>query len=206
MYSKRLALFISAAIAVALVTGALTYYQYPHPAAPGSFRVEYTRTGGIAGVSDTLVIRDDGSATLTSTHGISFNGTVSAAELSELKHVIATNLGGISSATLQPRSGAADYFGYRLAVTNGTGTTRIVWVDQWAVNGTFPGGLKAIQGELQNLMENLTARQGLVSTNSSETGGSQVTAPTDMSGYKAADQVSFAVILGNAGPSNVART
>ncbi|MDA4113980.1 MAG: hypothetical protein OK474_08035 [Thaumarchaeota archaeon] len=206
MYSKRLALFISAAIAVALVTGALTYYQYPHPAAPGGFRVEYTKTGGIAGVSDTLVIRDDGSATLTSTHGISFNGTVSAAELSELEHVIATNLDGISPTTLQPRSGAADYFGYRLAVTNGTGTTRIVWVDQWAVNGTFPDGLKVIQGELQKLTENLTARQSLVSTNSSETGGSQMTAPTDISGHKAGDLVSFAVIAEIAGPSNIAYT
>jgi hypothetical protein len=204
MYSKRLALFISAAMAVALVTGALTYYQYPRPAAPGGFRVEYTKTGGIAGVSDTLVIRDDGSATLTSTYGNSFNGTVSAAELSELKHVIATNLDGISPTTLQPRSGAADYFGYRLAVTNGTGTTRIVWVDQWAVNGTFPDGLKVIQGELQKLTDNLTARQSSVSTNPSETGGSQMTAPTGVSSYEAEDQASFAVILANVGPSSIA--
>jgi hypothetical protein len=171
MYSNKLALVFAAAIGIALVMGALAYYQYPHPAADDGFRLEFTKTGGIAGISDTLVIRDDGSATLTSTHGVSFDGTVSAAELSELKHVIATNLGSISTTTLQTKAGAADYFGYRLSVTNGMGTTQIAWVDQWAVNGTFPDGLKVIQGELQKLTVDLTARQGFINTNSSQVGG-----------------------------------
>jgi hypothetical protein len=202
VYTKRLALFLAAAMAVALVTGAVTYYQYPHPAAPGAFRLEFARTGGIAGVSDILMIRDDGSATLSSTHRVSFNGAVGAVELSELKHVIAANLNGISPKTLQAQAGAADYFGYRLAVTNGTETTQITWVDQWAVTGTFPHGLNVIQGELQKLMTDLTARQGSVNTNSSEAGGLLMTVLTDKSGYRVGEQVNFAVILENTGSSN----
>jgi hypothetical protein len=206
MRSNRLALILVGTISLALATGVLTYYQPPHPPAQSGFRLEFTKTGGIAGVNDTLVIRDDGSATLTSKYGVSLNAAVARVELSELKHVIATDLNGISNRTLQARAGAADYFGYRLAVTTDTGTAELFWVDQWAVNGTFPDGLKAIQGEIQKLTLDLTVRQSFSNTNSSVTSGLRTTVLTDKSSYRAGELVSYAVILENTGSSNITYT
>jgi Intracellular proteinase inhibitor len=192
-------------IALAAAGGALLYLL-PHPSLQGSFGLEFGKTGGIAGVNDTLVVRDDASATLSSRYGASFDSTVGAVEFSELKHVIAASLGDTSPGTFQARAGTADYFGYRLAVTTDTGTTVLLWVDQWAVNGTFPQGLSAIQGEVQKLMTDLTVRHSYANANASEAGGLRMTILTDKSSYKAGDQVNIAVILENTGSSNVTYT
>jgi hypothetical protein len=206
MIGNKLVFILVAVITLALATGVLTYYQAPHATSQTVFRLELTKTGGIAGVNDTLVIKDNGLATLTSKYGVSFNRTLGAVEFSELKYVIARNLDSVSPRTLQAKAGAADYFGYRLLVTTDTRTTEIFWVDQWAVNGTFPEGLKAIQSEVQKLTVDLTARQSFVNTNSSEMGGLRMTILADKSDYKVGEQVNFVVILENTGSSNVTYT
>ena len=206
MTENKLVFILVAAVAFALVVGVLTYYESPHSVAHGGFRLELTKTGGIAGVNDTFVIRDNGLATLTSKYGVSFNRTVDAVEFAELKHVITRNLDNIHPRTLQAKAGAADYFAYRLVVTNETRTTEISWVDAWAVNGTFPEALKVIHAEVQKLTLDLTARQSFVNTNSSESGGLRMTILTDKSTYKLGTQVNFVVILENSGSSNVTYT
>ena len=203
MTGNRMALILVAAVALTLAVGAVTYYQPPPTVAQDGFRFELSKTGGIAGLNDTLVIRDNGLATLASKFGVSFNRTVGTVEFAELKHVIASNLDSISPRTLQVKAGAADYFAYRLVVSNDSRTTEISWVDQWAVNGTFPEALKVIQSEVQKLTVALTARQSFVNTNSSQTGGLRMTLLTDKSAYKLGVEMNFVVILENAGSSNI---
>jgi Intracellular proteinase inhibitor len=202
---NALALVLVGVVVIAVVSGALAYYL-PRPSLRDSFRLEFVKTGGIAGVNDTLTVLDDGSAMLSSRYGASFNSTVGPVELSELRQVIAANLAGTSPRTLQARAGAADYFGYRLTVTTSAGTTVLVWVDEWAVNGTFPDGLKAVQNEVQKLTTELTVRHGFANANASDAGGLRVTVLTDKPAYKTGEQVDFAVILENTGPSNVTYT
>ncbi len=191
--------------ALVVAAGTLAYYQ-SHPSPNDGFRLEFAKTGGIAGVNDTLIVRDDGSATLSSKYGVSFNGTVGPVEFSELKQVITTNLDDTAPGTFQARGGVADYFGYQLAVTTDAGTTKLLWVDQWAVNGTFPEGLSVIQGEIQKLTTDLTLRHGYANTNTSQAGGLRMTLMTDKSGYKIGEQVNFGIILENTGSSNVTYT
>ena len=205
MNRNALVLILVGIVALAVVSGTVAYYL-PHISPQDGFRLEFDKTGGIARVNDTLTIRGDGSATLVSRYGVSFNGTVPSVEFSELKQVIARNLDNISPRTFQAKAGAADYFGYRLAVTTDAGRTVLLWVDQWAVNGTFPEGLSALQGEVQKLKTDLTIRHSFGNTNTSEAGALRMTVLTDEPSYKIGEQVSFGVILENTGSSNITYT
>ncbi len=205
---KALGLFLVGTVALAAAAGHIAYYYYYVPPAPpqDDFRLESSKTGGIAGVNDTLTVRADGSATVVSRYGASFNATVPPVEFSELRQTIAANLNSVSPRTLQAKAGAADYFGYRLSVATGAGTTELLWVDQWAANGTFPQGLSAIQDEVQKLRTDLTIRHGFGNTNTTEAGALRLTVLTDRSVYKIGEQVSFGVIVENTGSYNVTYT
>ncbi len=205
MNRNALVIILVGIVALAVVSGTIAFYL-PLTSPQDGFGLEFHKTGGIAGVNDTLTVRGDGSATVVSRYGDSFNGTVPSVEFSELKQVIARNLDGISPRTLQARAGAADYFGYRLAVTTTAGTTQLLWVDQWAVNGTFPEGLSALQGEVQKLETDLTVRHSFANSNTSEAGALRMTILTDKPSYKTGEQVSYGVILENTGSSNITYT
>lgn len=204
MNRNALVLILVVIVALAVVTGSGHYP--PHTSPQDSFRLEFSKTGGMAGVNDILTIRGDGSATLVSRYGVSFNATVPIVEFSELKQVVAKNLDNISPRTFQAKAGTADYFGYQLAVTTDAGRTELLWVDQWAVNGTLPDGLSALQGEVQNLETDLAIRHSLGNTNTSEAGALRLTVLIDKTSYKIGEQVSFGVILENTGSSNITYT
>jgi hypothetical protein len=63
---------------------------------PGAALVSYARTGGIAGFRDVLVVQDDGSYEITSRHHPNASGTLSIAELSDLRAI----LGSVRFATI----------------------------------------------------------------------------------------------------------
>lgn len=195
-------LILTAVIVVSLV-GATIIYLLPQTAPDQGFRLEFARTGGIAGTNDTMTVTGDGHAALASRFGASFNATVPPVELSELKRVVTTNLQDVSPRTFSAKAGAADYFAYRLVVTTGGQTTQLDWVDQWAVNGSLPLGLSTIQGELEKLSADVTFRSSYGNSNTTEAGALRMTVLTDEATYTTGGQVDFAVILENTGSSNV---
>src|SRR2546426_485722 len=100
---------------------------------PGStFSLQYVRTGGLAGVKDTLLVNNSGLATYNSSFGTSFRVSLAPFEFSHFKQVLSANVGSVQPKTLDAKSGAADYFGYGLTVKFDDQTTQLSWVDEWA--------------------------------------------------------------------------
>jgi hypothetical protein len=82
----------------------------------GAALVVYSRTGGVAGISELLAVTDDGSATLELGHGSETTSTgfdLTSAELSRLR-------GAVQTAHLEPGpappSGCNDCFHYEITV------------------------------------------------------------------------------------------
>ncbi len=148
---------ITASVALVLVAvavaGVVSVVPSIYPADDSAFSLQFVRTGGYAGVNDTLAIDERGAVTYSSRFGQSFNATLTQSELSDLRHVLTTSLGSIQSSALHPRSGVADFFSYGLTVTMDGKTTHLSWVDEWATLEPFPSGLQAVQQTLQGIIQ-----------------------------------------------------
>ncbi len=165
----------------------------------GDFWLRYSRSGGIAGVNDTLLIAGDGSVTFTSRYGHSFSGTLGTVEFSELRTVMTANIGKVSPAHLVAKSGAADYFSYGLEVRSEGVSSAVSWVDRWATDGPIPEALVTVQDEIQKLVIDLTSRHTYVNSGASTSNGLKITILTDRSAYKVGEQLSYVVIIENGG-------
>ncbi|MEV0429815.1 hypothetical protein [Micromonospora sp. NPDC050495] len=97
----------------------------PGPAALPAVEVVLTKSGGIAGLSDTVTVRPDGRWTKVDRSGVSRSGQLTAADLDRLRQLAADpRLAAEATATVPPTM-CADAFSYRLLV----GQTTTSYVD-----------------------------------------------------------------------------
>ncbi len=138
----------------AAVVGVAAAVPSLHPADESGpiFSVQFVRTGGFAGVHDTLTI-GDGMAAYSSRSGSNFNATLTQSEFSSLRDTIITNMGTLQLSVIHPRTGIADYFSYDMTATINGQTTHLSWVDGWASLEPFPQGLQIIQQALQGTIQ-----------------------------------------------------
>ncbi len=199
-------LSVAAEATIIIVLIALFIFPANQPSYPGtqtSFRLEYTKTGGIAGLHENLVIEADGSANFTSRQ-LSFRSTVPLVEFSELGDTISRNVDRISPNVIQPRPGSADYFGYSLLVIVGGKSTQIEWVDDWAAATKVPDELKTVQRSVERVLQVLTVQATFTNRNSAHAyvPGFTITIFADKATYKLGEQVRIFVIIENTGPVN----
>jgi hypothetical protein len=111
----------------------------PNPEASGAL-VVFQRTGGIAGVDDTLIVRPDGQYTITRRDGVRKQGALTAAEQAALRAVLA---GFDALPTDNPGGGVADGYAYR--IQHGS---RVVAAN----DGDLPPAVSRVIGELNQLL------------------------------------------------------
>jgi hypothetical protein len=176
-----------------------------------SFHFKFTKSGGIAGINNTLIVTEDGSATFTGAS--SFKSKINPVDFSEFKDVL-KNLDQISSRVLQARAGAADYFSYKLTLNSLGKTTEIFWVDEWAVDQTFPERLRIIQSAIEKIIQIITAESTFKNRNNVHAdlkcdtnylcGALSMMILTDKTIYRSGEQVRVVTILRNSSPQNIA--
>jgi hypothetical protein len=113
----------------------------------------WQRSGGFAGIDETLEIEPDGSVTLHSNLLGEKEFTLSETEWNQLLLVIENSGFTGFKTSYEPRSGVADFFTYRLAVTRGSSTKRVEWVDDWASESDLPDGLKNIEEHVLSIIQ-----------------------------------------------------
>ncbi|MBI2648041.1 MAG: hypothetical protein HYW93_00080 [Thaumarchaeota archaeon] len=205
-------------VTVLVLSVALTLdLQAPQsPVVEPGFHLEFSKTGGIAGMDSILTIDGNGSAWFRSRYGTSFNATAGSVVLSELRNSIATNLPKISQGAFQAKGGAVDYFTYRLEVREDDSIREVVWVDKWAVEGTFPQELEVLQTTVENVLQILEARATFTNVNSVHAdlscesngkrtlcGALSMTIYTDKARYKVGEKVRVFALVTNTGPPTI---
>ena len=108
-------------------------------------RIVWERSGGFAGLDETLAMEADGSATLSSNLIGVVEFMLSQNEWETLLNIIEEPNFMRLDTSYGPRSGVADFFSYSVEVTTKTKTYFIEWVDDWASEKTLPDVLKMIE-------------------------------------------------------------
>ena len=133
-----------AVIVVALAGAVLVYNNFLAKPSLELNRIVWRRSGGFAGLEETLTIGLDGSVSLTSSFLGDAEFTISDSEWEELVALIGdSGFMGLDD-SYGAKAGVADFFSYSLTVEADSSSKRVQWVDDWAAEGTLPEGLGEI--------------------------------------------------------------
>jgi len=155
-------LFAFVSVAAVVVAAGLSAYSKVEQTMPDrSLALKWTRTGGIAGLQETLVVATNGSWVIEEmipAGSISkrVSGTLNASRLNELIDFFSgSDLAALNGTSFAPRSGAADYFRYRIEVVLGGRLILVEWVDPWACAEQLPKVVADTQKFLSELVREL---------------------------------------------------
>jgi len=109
----------------------------------------YTRSGGIAGFAEKLVVYQDGEAVFSSKTQV-IEGKVSEEDMRELLKSL-DELRKIGNAEYEPKEGVADFFCYTLSSKG----LSISWVDPWASKEEIPSQLESFSQLISKIVEKL---------------------------------------------------
>jgi len=137
-------------VTIAAISWFYFFVLRPTPTITG---ITWQRSGGFAGLDETLEIEQDGSVTLYSNLLGEKEFTLSTTEWNQLLSVIDNSGFTGFEASYEPRSGVADFFTYSLTVTRGSSTKRVEWVDDWASMSELPDGLKDIEKHILSIIQ-----------------------------------------------------
>lgn len=109
--------------------------------------ITWSRSGGFAGIDETMTIGSDGSTAISSNFLGDSEFTLTDAEWKELVALIEDSGFMELEATYGAKAGVADFFSYSLTVEMDSTSKQVQWVDEWASKGDLPEGLEEI-GEM----------------------------------------------------------
>jgi hypothetical protein len=115
--------------------------------------VTWSRSGGFAGLDETLTIGSDGSASLSSNFLGDAEFTLTDAEWEELVTLIEDSGFIELEATYGAKAGVADFFSYSLTVDMGSTSKEVQWVDEWAAKGGLPEILNDISEGILSIIQ-----------------------------------------------------
>lgn len=165
--------------------------EAPQQEAATVVRVEFQRSGGFAGLRETMIIEiipqqagvhhndssSSGDAWIVKYSSNKFGNSTSSLGRSQVANLTAKAGELQTNKTYWAKSGVADYFTYELTILraggNGTGSwnissTTIRWVDAWACNETLPPSIASIQVDLETILQNARSLAMDVSGSESE--------------------------------------
>ncbi len=150
------------AVSIAVISGLYYFISRSSPTITG---IMWQRSGGFAGLDETLEIWPDGSVMLSSNFLGEKEFTLSETEWNHLLSVIKNSGFTGFKASYEPRSGVADFFTYSLTIKRGSGTKQVEWVDDWASETELPDGLKAIEELVLSIIQgtDLGGVEGIIS-------------------------------------------
>jgi hypothetical protein len=146
--------FIIAFIVVSITTlFSVNYYFVSRPRPITG--IMWLRSGGIAGLEETLEIEPDGSVTFSSNLLGEKEFSLSESDWINLLSVIDNSGFNGFEALYESKTGVADFFTYSLTVNRGSNTKRVEWVDDWASKSELPDGLKDIEEHMLSVIHGL---------------------------------------------------
>lgn len=165
--------------------------------------LEYVKSGGIAGIKQSLKIDEFGNL-IASSHDAEKQSKLSQESISKVKDMLIENrFFDISPTTFNAAPGNADFFGYSLTVTMGDLTKQILWVDNWAAEQELPKELTSIQAELASIYDSVVIP---LNANTQINNGLKLTLKTDQVEYSQKDIVHITATLENIGPNTITYT
>ena len=133
-----------ALIVVVVAAAAVLVYSFVLKPPQEITGVVWLRSGGFAGLDETLTIGSDGSVALSSKFLGEAEFTLAEEEWAELGALIEDSGFMEFDATYGAKAGVADYFSYSLTVEMDSTSKQVQWVDEWAAKGDLPEGLGEI--------------------------------------------------------------
>ena len=134
-----------AVIVVALAGAVLVYNNFLAKPSLELNGIVWRRSGGFAGLEETLTIGLDGFVSLTSSFLGDAEFTISDSEWEELVALIGdSGFMGLDD-SYGAKAGVADFFSYSLTVEADSSSKRVQWVDDWAAEGALPEGLGDVE-------------------------------------------------------------
>jgi hypothetical protein len=115
--------------------------------------VSWRRSGGFAGLDETLTIGSDGSAVLVSRFIMDAEFTLTEVEWEALGTLIGDSGFMELDAVYGAKAGVADYFSYSLTVEMDSTSKQVQWVDGWASKGDLPEGLMEIEEGILDIIQ-----------------------------------------------------
>jgi hypothetical protein len=115
--------------------------------------ITWSRSGGFAGIDETLTIGSDGSASLSSNFMGDSEFTLTEAEWEELISLIEDSGFLELEATYGAKAGVADFFSYSLTVDMDSTSKEVLWVDEWAAKGGLPERLGDISEGILSIIQ-----------------------------------------------------
>jgi len=115
--------------------------------------ITWSRSGGFAGIDETLTIGPDGSASLSSNFLGDSEFTLTEAEWEELVALIEDSGFMELEATYGAKAGVADFFSYSLTVDMDSTSKEVLWVDEWAAKGGLPEMLGDISEGILSIIQ-----------------------------------------------------
>lgn len=165
--------------------------------------LEYTKSGGIAGMQQSLKIDEFGNLIATS-NAMEERSKLSQGSITKIKDMLIVNgFFDIFPTEYDAAPGNADFFSYSLTVTTGDLTKQIIWVDNWAAKDDVPKELLGIQAELANMYDSVVIP---VNANTELENGLKLTLKADKTDYSSNDIVHITATLENIGPNTIAYT
>ncbi|MBC8223841.1 carboxypeptidase regulatory-like domain-containing protein [Candidatus Bathyarchaeota archaeon] len=113
----------------------------------------WERSGGFAGLDETLTIGSDGSVALSSRFLGEAEFTLAEAEWEELGALIEDSGFMEFDAAYGAKAGVADHFSYSLTVEMDSTSKQVQWVDEWASEGDLPEGLEEIGERILDIIQ-----------------------------------------------------
>jgi hypothetical protein len=135
-------------LVVAVVAIALVFYSFMAKPSQEIKRIVWRRSGGFAGLDDTVTIESDGSVALSSSFLGEAEFSLSGSEWEALRALVEVSDFMELNAIYRAKSDVADYFSYELTVETDSTSKRVQWVDEWALEGDLPEGLMDIGDQI----------------------------------------------------------
>ncbi|MEE8354763.1 MAG: carboxypeptidase regulatory-like domain-containing protein [Candidatus Bathyarchaeia archaeon] len=115
--------------------------------------ITWSRSGGFAGIDETLTIGSEGSAALSSNFLGDSEFTLTEEEWEGLVALIEDSGFMEFEASYGAKSGVADFFSHRLTVEMDSTSKEVQWVDEWASKGGLPEGLEDIGEDILGIIQ-----------------------------------------------------
>ncbi len=191
---RRARLAAAAVVAAALLTSLAWAHERTRP----RVLLRYTRSGGVAGVREEMIVYEDGRAVLTS-GGMSSGGDLPEGLVSALRIVI-RGIGGGGVVGPPPAEGAADFFTHELDSPDLGVSVR--WVDPWASGGRLPDEIIALDHLISYARAYLLGWEAGLS-DASSSGGMTLEVWIERPWASPGDEVSIQAEFSNGGPEAV---
>ncbi|MEM2760090.1 MAG: hypothetical protein QXU32_09680 [Nitrososphaerales archaeon] len=159
--------------------------------------LEYVKSGGIAGIMQSLKIDEFGNI-IASSHGKEQQSKLSQQSLSKVKEMLIEKEFFNMPSEFRAALGNADFFSYSLTVTMGGLTKRVVWVDDWAAEYELPKELIVLQAELATIYDSVLVP---LNANTEIRNGLKLTVKVDKAQYSSKDIVRISTTLENVSPN-----